>query len=122
MTRLLLDEGVHFKTAALLRDAGFDASHVLEIDLGGYSDEQVLAEAVKREAALVCLDSDFHKILANTQATSPTVIRIRVDLSDPATIADLLTATCESMAVLIEQGAAISVDLGSARGRRLPLN
>jgi len=76
---------------------------------------------VNRTATLVCLDSDFHKILARTQATVPTVIRIRAEIVDPAMIAELLLATLKNMPELIEQGAAISVDLDSARGRRLPL-
>lgn len=121
MNRLLLDEGVHLKAAQSLRDTGIDAIHLIEIGLSGSSDETILAEAIKREAVLVCIDSDFHKILASTQATSPTVIRIRIDIINPVTLANLLVETCLNMAELIEQGAAISVDLESARGRRLPL-
>ncbi|MEM1353692.1 MAG: DUF5615 family PIN-like protein [Planctomycetota bacterium] len=119
--RLLLDEGVHFKATGLLRDHGVQTEHVLEIGLRGEKDERILKEAIARRAVLVCFDSDFHKILAQSQAVKPTVIRIREDIVNPAIIAELLITTCQNMTDLIEAGAAISVDLESARGRKLPL-
>lgn len=119
--RLLLDESVHLLAAARLRDLGVDAEHIIELELGGSSDVQVLAESVKRNAVLVCHDSDFHKILASTGATSPSVIRVRAEVSNPTLLAELLLNTCVNLADLIQDGAAISVDMDSARGRRLPL-
>jgi len=119
--RLLLDESVHLKAADVLRDLGVGASHILELSLGGATDETVLAEAISRNAVLVSHDSDFHKILAKTKATQPSVIRVRAEITSPTLLAQRLIATCQSMAELIQEGAAISVDLESARGRRLPL-
>jgi len=74
-----------------------------------------------KKAALVCHDSDFHKIFAATGATRPSVIRVRAQIVDPNQLAELLRETCSNFDELLKDGAAISVDFDSARGRRLPL-
>jgi len=42
------------------------------------SDEAILEEGWNRDAIVVTLDSDFHALLALSNALSPSVIRIRM--------------------------------------------
>lgn len=119
--RILRDESVHLGVAELLRKRGHDAGHIIETKLGGSSDEAVLAEAIRRQAVLVSHDSDFHRILAQTRATHPSVIRLRIEVIHPPTVTRLIEQALEQLGDWIEIGSVVSIDDRSIRARRLPL-
>jgi predicted nuclease of predicted toxin-antitoxin system len=50
---LLLDEDVRMILAAILRERGYDAVHILEVDRGGKSDPEQLAYAVRQRRAIL---------------------------------------------------------------------
>ena len=51
--RLLLDEDVRVLLAEVLRQRGYDAVHVLELDRGGKSDAEQLAHATTEHRAIL---------------------------------------------------------------------
>jgi predicted nuclease of predicted toxin-antitoxin system len=51
--RLLLDEHIWAYLAKLLREQGFDAIHVNEVNLGGTPDDKVMSYAVGEHRAVV---------------------------------------------------------------------
>lgn len=119
--RLLLDEGVPMRTAALLRHAEFDARHVLDLGMGGASDEAILSRAQADAAVVVTLDADFHQMLAATGATAPSVIRVRVEGLGAEQLTALLLDVLNRVRDELPAGAAISVTSNSVRLRKLPL-
>lgn len=42
MTKLLLDQGLPRSTATILRTAGWDVTHVSEVDMSRATDEEIL--------------------------------------------------------------------------------
>lgn len=60
MIRVLLDEGVPRDAAALLRELGYDCTHVGEIGMSQASDQEIIAWSLERTATVVTLDADFH--------------------------------------------------------------
>jgi len=120
--KLLLDEGVPLRSAALLRDRGFQASHVLELEIQGATDQIILDFARLGEAAVVTLDSDFHRLLALASAVSPSVIRIRKEGLSHQTMADWIAQVVAAVGDDFEAGVAVSVDDSSIRVHRLPLS
>lgn len=78
MQSVLLDEGLPLRAAQWLRDFGIDAVHVGEMGLASAPDAQVLAAARAERRICVTLDHDFHAILAETAATDPSVVLIRM--------------------------------------------
>jgi len=119
--RLLLDEGVPLRSAARLRELGFDASHVLEHDWQGRSDTFIVDQARKMEAVIVGYDSDFHRLLAHQNADGPSVIRVREDGLSFEQLADLIAATVTSQGEHLHAGALVSVTRYQVRLRLLPL-
>ena len=75
--RLILDQGVPRDAASLLRELGYDCTHVGEIGMSRAADQEILAWALGENATVVTLDADFHTILAVSGATAPSVIRLR---------------------------------------------
>ncbi len=121
MHRLLLDQGLARATAAILRERGWDAVHVGELGLAHASDRSIL-ELARRDGRMLCtLDADFHQLLALSGATSPSVIRIRIEgLRGPA-LARLLERVLEEVGPSLMAGMAVTITTRSVRVRRLPL-
>jgi len=77
--KLLLDQGLPRTSAGLLRALSVDAVHTGEIGLAMAEDEVILRQARQEERVVVTLDSDFHTLLALSNAAHPSVIRIRIE-------------------------------------------
>jgi predicted nuclease of predicted toxin-antitoxin system len=120
--KLILDEGLPFRAASILREAGIEAQHVLELRMGGASDEAILAKARLEGAAVATLDADFHQILAVTGADRPSVIRVRIEGLAAAPLAALLSDVVSRTRDELMTGAAISVSSNRLRLRKLPFN
>ncbi|MCE5278338.1 MAG: DUF5615 family PIN-like protein [Planctomycetaceae bacterium] len=119
--KLILDEGLPVAAAEALRRFGISATHVLDIGLGGARDAVILAEALKDNACLVTRDADFHQILAATQASGPSVIRIRIEKLNAAELAVVIANAARYLNEEVRDNAAVSVGTSHLRVRRLPL-
>jgi predicted nuclease of predicted toxin-antitoxin system len=76
--KLLLDENLSHKQAALLRNDGYDAAAVVELGLSGEPDEVIRAFAIDQKRVLITLDSDFANMLRFPPFGTPGVIRLKV--------------------------------------------
>jgi predicted nuclease of predicted toxin-antitoxin system len=70
---------------------------------------------------VVTLDADFHRHLALTQASKPSVIRIRIEGLRAEGFSRLLQSVLNESANDLEAGAMISVTDFQIRVRRLPV-
>jgi predicted nuclease of predicted toxin-antitoxin system len=77
--KLLLDQGLPRTAGKALRDVGIDAVHVGEIGYSTADDAAILQRGRDEGRIVVTLDADFHALLALSGATSPSVIRIRIE-------------------------------------------
>ena len=75
--RLILDQGVPRDAASLLRELGYECTHVGEVGMSRAADQEILAWALGENATVVTPDADFHMILAVSGAAAPSVIRLR---------------------------------------------
>lgn len=119
--KLILDEGLPLRAASLMRDAGIEAVHVLEIGMGGAPDQAVLDKARLDGAVVVTLDADFHQILAATGADRPSVIRIRTEGLGDRQLAELLSNVMKRRGAELDAGAVVSVIGNRVRLRKLPI-
>lgn len=119
--KLLLDQGLPLSAAALLRDAGVDTLHVGEIRMSEARDAEIIQRARDEGRVVATLDADFHTLLALDEATSPSVIRIRIERLRAQALTDLLLTVIAECQEELEQGSAITVEPSRIRIRRLPL-
>jgi predicted nuclease of predicted toxin-antitoxin system len=119
--KLLLDQGLPRSAAALLRHAGIDTIHVGEIGYSTATDDEILQRGRQEERIVATLDADFHMLLALSGATTPSVIRIRIEGLRGDAVAGLLQSLLTHFDEDLEQGAALTVQEGRVRVRRLPL-
>jgi len=119
--KFLLDQGLPRSTIEHLQTIGFEAEHVGNIGLAGATDKSILAAGKSRGAIVVTLDSDFHAILALTNATSPSVIRIRIQGLKGEGVARIVQQVVDAAEHDLAAGAAATVTDRRLALRRLPL-
>jgi predicted nuclease of predicted toxin-antitoxin system len=119
--KLLLDQGLPRSAAKLLREAGIDTVHVSEIGYSIADDAAILQRGRDEERIVITLDADFHALLALSRATTPSVIRIRIEGLNGQKAADLIRAVLIRCTEDLKQGAVITVQPSRIGIRRLPL-
>lgn len=119
--KLLLDQGTPRSMAALLRQAGFDAVHTGEIGMAEADDVEILQRAAEEERVVVTLDADFHAHLALSQASQPSVIRVRIEGLRAQKFSELLRGVISQCQRDLEAGTMVSVQEHQIRVRRLPI-
>ncbi len=119
--KLLLDQGLPRSSAAILREAGFDAVHAGEISLATAEDELILQRGRSEGRIVITLDADFHALMALSSATSPSVIRLRIEGLKAERLAELLQLVLRQCAEDLEAGALVTVPAGPWRLKRLPV-
>lgn len=119
--KLLLDQGLPRSAAELLCSKQIETIHVGEIGLWAAEDREILQKAKEENSVVVTLDADFHALLALSNATSPSVIRIRIERLRAKELTELLLKVIGECREDLEQGAAVVVETKRIRIRRLPL-
>jgi hypothetical protein len=69
--KLLIDESFQQDLARILREAGHDAVHLIDLGRSGATDEDVLAQARADGRIVVTADTDFGTLLALTARPDP---------------------------------------------------
>jgi predicted nuclease of predicted toxin-antitoxin system len=119
--RVLLDQGLAPRAAALLRDEGWDALHVSEVELSEADDLEILDVARRHQRTCVTLDHDFHAHLALAGLAGPSVVFLRIENLVAEQQATLIRRVFDSCGEDLEAGAAVTADRRTTRVRRLPL-
>ncbi len=104
-----------------LRANGFDVVHTGEVGMATATDEELVAYAYRDGRTVITLDADFHALVALSNATSPSVVRVRIEGlrgGDLALLVERVLALCLDD---LRKGAMITVSESRVRVRLLPL-
>jgi len=121
VNRLLLDQGLPRSAVRHLEERGFDVRHVADIGHSRASDAEITALALDQGRMIVTLDSDFHRLLAISGASAPSVIRIRREDPRGPDTAALLRQVFGQLGDQVERGVMVTVTDRTVRLHRLPL-
>ena len=119
--RVLLDQGIPLRTAAVLRAAGWQAQHTGEIGLSRADDGTILRYGAEHSLTVVTLDADFHQLLAISGNNQPSTVRVRIEGLSHERFAALLQKELPKRAGVLKAGAVVSITAGGVRVRKLPL-
>ncbi len=119
--KLLLDQGLPRSTVKHLTVAGIAAEHVGDLSMAGATDAEILNSARQQQSVVVTLDADFHRLLAASRATSPSVVRIRIEGMNGSQLAAILVQLIAVAGAELVAGAAVSVTARRVRVRLLPI-
>ncbi len=121
MISILLDQGLPRSAASLLRDEGWDVLHTGDIGLSRSTDSQILEFARNEQRVIITLDSDFHTILALTNASTPSVIRIRLEGLKGPDLALLIKRIWPRVEPQVKKGAMVTITESGIRIRNIPV-
>lgn len=118
--KFLVDECLSTEVADLLRSAGHDVVHVLDLGLLGRPDAEVMAAAVAEDRVLVSADTDFGELLASGGASLPSLILLR-RRHDAAGQAASILGALPDVEVSLMEGAVVVITADRVRVRDLPI-
>jgi predicted nuclease of predicted toxin-antitoxin system len=120
--RLLLDANLSPRVAESLRDAGFDAVHVADLDLLTATDDEIFDRAAEDGLVVVTADSDFGALLAMRRTKSPSVVHLRHVAELVAEVhTDLLVANLPQIVEDLDRGVIVSLSPTRLAVRDLPI-
>lgn len=122
MIRLLLDQGLPRTTGKHLSATEWDVIHVGDIGLSRATDRQILDYAKSDNRICVTLDADFHALLATTNASGPSVIRILKEGLRATALAELLMTVRPHVEKHLIDGSMVTITEKSIRVRKLPVS
>lgn len=109
------------KTVETLRKHGWDVIRVSQRLPVQASDRDILDFARRESRAIITQDLDFSALLAVEGHDRPSVITLRLSVSNPDTVARRLLQVLSRFEREIEEGCAITVEDLVVRVRRLPI-
>ena len=119
----LLDENQSPLLVSLLASLGHNVVHVRDLGLSSAADVVVLAVASEQGRVLISSDTDFGELLAESNASAPSVVLFRRQgQRRAAELVKLLSANLGAIAEDLETGALVVIDADRIRVRRLPMN
>jgi predicted nuclease of predicted toxin-antitoxin system len=120
--KFLIDQALSPLLADRLKLVGYDVVHVRDYGMQKASDNEILSRADKEDRILLSADNDFGTILAQLQASKPSVIIFRGNLSRrPLRQIDLLLLNLPQLQLSLEQGSIVVMEEGRIRVRSLPI-
>ena len=120
--KFLLDMGISPKAADFLRNLGYDAIHLHDLESDRSTDPAVLQMARNEGRILLTHDLDFGELIAASGANTPSVIIFRLRNMNPRNVNRFLKGIITEHREALEKGAIVSVTEGQVRIRLLPLN
>jgi predicted nuclease of predicted toxin-antitoxin system len=119
--RLLANMNISPETVNVLHEKGLDVIRVSQILPATSSDAEILDLARRENRVLVTQDLDFSALLALGGFNSPSLITMRMTVSDPEAVTQRLLELLPEIQDMLAKGCAVSVNDYSFRIRWLPI-
>ena len=119
--RLLADMNISPKTVEALQQHGWDIVRVSQILPNNASDQEILELARREDRAVVTQDLDFSALLALGGYDRPSLITLRLSVSDPETVTRRLLELFPRLEQVLQEGCAVTIEEVAVRIRRLPV-
>ncbi|MCZ7679358.1 MAG: DUF5615 family PIN-like protein [Sandaracinaceae bacterium] len=119
--KLLIDVNLSPGVVSALSALGHEAVRASDILDPRATDEEIIAEARRRDAVIVTRDQDFSALLVVSAATKPSIVNLRLALVDPGALAAVIDAVVRDRGEDLDAGAVITIDDRRVRIRRLPV-
>lgn len=119
--KFIADMGISQTTVKWLREQGFDAIHVRDINLHRASDAAIVKKAIEEERVVITCDLGFGDIVSASGKNLPSVIILRLANETPVNVNKRLKQVLKESSDVLIKGAIISVEETRHRVRLLPL-
>lgn len=118
---IIVDMNLSPDWVPFLASHGFEGGHWRNLGAAKAEDRAIFDHAHQSRAIILTQDLDFGVILAQTNATSPSVVLLRLTDVDPGTTGARVVAALHTCARELADGAILTIDDNRHRVRLLPL-
>jgi predicted nuclease of predicted toxin-antitoxin system len=119
--RLLANMNISSHTVDALRSEGWDVIRVSEILPVNAQDHEILEFARQENRVVITQDLDFSALLALAGFNKPSLISLRMTVSDPEAVTQKLIELLPGLQSKLAEGCAVTIDDSSVRIRLLPI-
>jgi predicted nuclease of predicted toxin-antitoxin system len=119
--RFLADMGVSMRVIEWLCSSGHDAIHLRDEGLQRLSNGEIFQKAIREERIVLTFDLDFGEIVAASGGRSVSVVLFRLRNTRAEFVIQRLKIMLEQSTKELAQGAAVLVEDGRHRVRRVPI-
>ena len=119
--RFLADMNISPRTIEALRQQGWDIVRVSQVMPVDALDSELLDFARKDGRVIVTQDLDFSTLLVLGGHDDPSLITLRLAVSDPEAITRVLLQSLSRIEKAITEGSAVTIEDAAIRIRRLPI-
>ncbi|MBN3896675.1 MAG: DUF5615 family PIN-like protein [Nostoc sp. NOS(2021)] len=119
--RLLADMNISPQTVAVLQGEGWDIIRVSDVLPATTSDLEILEFARQENRVVVTQDLDFSMLLALGGYNQPSLVTLRLSLTDTDIITKRLMNTIPQVEQILREGGAVTIEDTAVRTRRLPM-
>lgn len=119
--RFLADMNISPKTVEALRQKGRDIIRVSNLLPTNAQDQEILELARNEERVVISQDLDFSTLVALSGYNRPSLITIRMSVSDPETITRRIIEVLPGIEKALQEGCAVTIEDVALRLRRLPI-
>ena len=119
--KFLGDMGISPRSIAFLRDLGFEAVHLHELNLDRLRDVEIVTKARHEGYIILTHDLDFGELLAISGAEVPSVVIFRLQDMRPDNVNGYLRVLITEHCSVLAEGAVVAVSEGRIRVRKLPI-
>ena len=109
------------QTVSDLCRQGWNSVRVSDLIPDNSPDEDILELARRRGMVLLTQDLDFSKLIALGGYDSPSLVTLRMSITDPEIITRVLLEVFPNIERALREGFAVTIDDRGARARKLPV-
>ncbi|HIC96052.1 TPA: hypothetical protein EYP12_05445 [Candidatus Bipolaricaulota bacterium] len=120
-TRLLANMNISPRTVEVLKQQGWDTIRVSQLLPVNATDQEILDLARQEGRVVLTQDLDFSALLALGGYDRPSLITLRLSVSDPETVTQRLLEVLPRIEQALQEGCAVAIEEISVRVRRLPI-
>jgi len=119
--KFIADIHISPQTVKSLVEKGYEVKRITEFLKPNAKDEEILDLALKEESVIITQDLDFSALLAKRGMNKPSVITLKIEVSKPARVAEMLERILPKIESELSEGSIVIVEEERMRIRKLPI-
>jgi predicted nuclease of predicted toxin-antitoxin system len=119
--KFLFDENLPPSFCLILRDLGYEAIHVYDVNLNATPDTAIVEYAQLNDYVILTNDLDFSRIVAVGNLSLPSVITFRLPALNSSLFYQLISPNLADLIEPLQEGSLITIDDKKIRIQTLPV-